>query len=540
LDDFRVTLRNYRAFSDEAPAVLQFGSGFTALIGSNNVGKSSAKRAFYELRPLFDLLVNFSTNATPSFVSLLQGGIYSFSYLGVVDPHEIFHNGNDRALTVEIELVHPVPYISQTNPPTDILTKIVLRAERSTPNSWTMLCAGLRPENSPFKSASGWRALGQNLIENASGDVRFSTEQMSTVIGALAKSKYYGAFRNAINVGGADYYDLRTGTAFVDLWNTWKTSGSKAQNRAVVQITEDIRRLFEFQQLEINSSASLQTLIVLINGQPYRLAELGSGIAQFIIVLGNAATSDASFVFIDEPELNLHPALQIDFLLAIAQYASAGCIFSTHSVGLARSVAQKIYSFKKVGGNTLVRPFEATTSYAEFLGELSFSAFKDFGHERILLVEGVNDVKVVQQFLRLLGKEHTTVILPLGGNQLASGGREAELSEITRLSDRVFAIVDSERIGLGLAPDARRQAFAETCEKLNISVCLTERRAIENYFTDKAVKAGIGGSFEALSHYQALNESKNAWNKSNNWKIARQMTVEELSGTDIGQFFATI
>ncbi len=258
------------------------------------------------------------------------------------------------------------------------------------------------------------------------------------------------------------------------------------------------------------------------------------------MVLGNAATTKPSIVFIDEPETNLHPSLQIDFLLALTQYARVGCVFSTHSVGLARSVAQRIYSFQKGARGSLVRPFEATPNYIEFLGELSFSTFKEMGHDRLLLVEGVNDVKAMQQLLRLVKKEHTTVILPLGGNQLASSGREAELNELTRLSANVVAVVDSERTKAGAPAVEGRTAFAETCTKLGIKACVTEHRALENYFTDRAVKAAFGGAFSALEPYQALRDAPNGWSKSENWKIARQMTIDELSGTDLGAFIESI
>jgi ABC-type sulfate/molybdate transport systems ATPase subunit len=185
-----------------------------------------------------------------------------------------------------------------------------------------------------------------------------------------------------------------------------------------------------------------------------------------------------SLLLVDEPETNLHPSLQIDFLLALAQYAHHGCLFSTHSVGLARSVADRIYSFQRNGPATVVCPFEATPDYLEFIGELSFSTFKELGSDRLLLVEGVNDVKVMQQLLRTVRKEHTTVILPLGGDQLARGGREAELKELTRLSSNICALVDSERGGPDEKPIAHRAEFEKTCRHLGFDVCLTQRRSI--------------------------------------------------------------
>ena len=526
----RITIKNYRGFSDQEPASFEIGAGFTAFLGKNNAGKSSAKLVFYELRALLFVLAQVDPGINPGFFYLLQGNSADVNYVGVTDPEEVFNNENERPITIEIEAVGATHTAQDRN----CLSKIVLKAERSSPQRWTMIGYGTNPPGEPIRSPHGFASAGPGFFTSPDGQVRVEPSDIVEILVALYQSRYYGPFRNAINVGAADHFDLRTGTAFIDLWNDWKTSG------VIGQVTEDIRRLFEFDQLEINASTKLKTLMVTINGHAYRLAELGSGIAQFIMVLGNAATTKPSIVFIDEPEINLHPSLQIDFLLALAQYAKTGCVFSTHSVGLARSVAQRIYSFQKGSRGPLVRTFEATPNYVEFLGELSFSTFKEMGHDRLLLVEGVNDVKAMQQLLRLVRIEHTTVILPLGGNQLASGGREAELNELTRLSRNIFAFVDSERTEAGAPAADRRRAFVETCVRLGIKVCVTDRRSLENYFTDRAVKAAFGGGFSALQPYQALRDAPNGWSKTDNWKIAREMTIDELSGTDVGAFIESL
>src|SRR6516165_4409122 len=126
----------------------------------------------------------------------------------------------------------------------------------------------------------------------------------------LANSLYIGPFRNAINVGSGTYYDLNVGTDFVKTWNAWKTGDSKHSNRAIEVITQQIRSIFEFSRLEINASTN-DKLIALVDGQPYRLDELGAGLSQFIVVFANAAIKKPTMILIDEPELNLHPALQI-------------------------------------------------------------------------------------------------------------------------------------------------------------------------------------------------------------------------------------
>jgi predicted ATPase len=533
----RLTIKNYRTFSDSHPAVVEIGPGFTAFLGPNNSGKSSLKLLFYEIRQLFEQLTQNNPQINPNaYSALFTGAGASVNYQGITDTAELFNNNsNSRPIQIEIEILSP----HARSPENNSLNKAVATCRPDNPSHWTFETYAANDPSTNL-SGGGFNVISNEVVSIPSSPRAIDCFDFFETVRLLRDARYYGPFRNAINQGGGTHYDLRTGTAFIDLWNTWKTSGIKANTSAINQVTEEIRRLFEFERLEINASGTLQTLIVTIDRNSYRLNELGSGLAQFIMVLGNAATSKPSLLLLDEPETNLHPSLQIDFLLSVANYASHGCVFSTHSVGLARSVADRIYSFQKKTAGTIVKPFEAISNYVEFVGELSFSTFKDMGGTRLLLVEGVNDVKTVQQLLRLVRKEHSTVILPLGGDQLTAGGREAELSELARLSNNIVALVDSERHDPSAAPSERRLRFERICKQLNIEAHLTRRRTIENYFPNRAVKAALGGSFQSLGPYERLSDSPNGWRKADSWKIARHMVIGDIEDTDLGQFISRI
>lgn len=525
----KITLKNYRCFSDEEPARFEIGPGFTAIVGPNNTGKSAAKLLFFELRHVFTFLGNPNVGAGVAHI-FHQGWALGANVSGVTDVQEIFNNTNGRPLYIELELI-------ELKPPGQIdqLTRIVMSCDRASLH-WNFAAYGLRDPKRHLSYVNGKPTVRTPpaVIAHPAGDIDCSDFVEAANI--LGQNRYYGAFRNAINEGAGKYYDLVIGTSFVDLWSEWKTHGVKRNMELIDKVTEDIRRLFGFGKLEINASAQLKTLIVKIDGKSYRLAELGSGIAQFIMVFGNAAIDPPSILMIDEPETNLHPSLQQDFLLSLGSYTRHGVFFSTHSIGLARSLAQPIFSVQRDKGVVKVRPFEATPNYIEFVGELSFSAFKDLGHDRILLVEGVNDVRAAQQLLRLWHKDHTTVVLHLGGDQLACANRENELGELTRLSGNLYALVDSERSKANEEPIGNRKKFAEVCGKMGIKVCVTERRAIENYFSDSAVKAALGQRYAALTPFEELRSCANPWSKGENWRIVRNMKLDDLKGTDIHAF----
>jgi hypothetical protein len=256
----------------------------------------------------------------------------------------------------------------------------------------------------------------QSLIGPPQISVTLSSQSQNTLIAPVANlspffevftrlrnTLYIGPFRNLLNVESHDrdgqdyqfstnkkYFDIDFGIPFIDYWHTLKTGRNKKNNELIYKLTKDIKSIFGFQDLEINTSNSEATLLVLIDGKSYKLSEQGSGLAQFILVLANAAIKQPSYILIDEPELNLHPSLQLDFLTALGSYAGEGVLFATHNIGLARASAELIYSIRKdAEGESEVRKLEATPRLSEFLGELSFSGYRELGFDKILLVEGL-------------------------------------------------------------------------------------------------------------------------------------------------------
>jgi hypothetical protein len=370
------------------------------------------------------------------------------------------------------------------------------------------------------------------------------------VLEAMSGAMYIGPFRNIINLSldsgsgpslGAQYYDLRIGDAFVADWETLKAGDDRTANEVAYTVTRDIERIFGFSSLDINKAPGGRTLQLFLDGRSYRLPELGSGLAQFIAVLAQVARRQPAFVLIDEPELNLHPTLQIDFLLTLASYATHGVLFSTQSLGLARASADQIYSVRRVEGRVSeVSEYESTSNLAEFAGELSFAGYRELGVEQILLVEGPSDLRSVQQFLRLFHKDHSIVLIHLGGASSINPGAVPELLEMKRLSGSVNALIDSERTGAREALSPDREGFRRACETAGVRCHTLKRRALENYFTDQAVRNVKGPAYRALRPYERLSDVTPAWSKRENWRIARQMTRSELATTDLGKFLASL
>ena len=489
-----LTLRNYRCFPDTRPMRISWGGGLTAFIGVNNSGKSSLLRFFYEFRDLFNVL------GTPhgAIINALQKGNPTFAYpTSITDKLEVFSEGNDRHLQIDLQFTPSED--ESRNQKINVPFRLEITIPRGTTNYWSADIFVWDQKQQPGNTLS----FDGSVLKNSTGSVANCSALFETCR-ELADTLYIGPFRNAINVGTKeDYYDIQVGQAFIERWRTQLEGQAKKESKAAYKLTEDIKHIFEFSDLQINPSADNKTLQVFINGSPFKLHEVGSGLTQFILVLANAAMRQPSYILLDEPELNLHPTLQVDFLTTVTSYAKKGLLFSTHSIGLARACGDRVYSVRRiVHGESEVSEYQDTPRLSEFLGALSFSGYKDAGFDKVLLVEGRTDVKTIQQVLAKYKKDHQIVLLPLGGRTLINKNSKEELQEIKRITKNVFSVIDSEREHAGAPLDSGRQAFVSNCQDLGINIHVLNFRATENYFSDLAVKKVFGPSRLALEPYE--------------------------------------
>ena len=192
--DVEITLKNYRCFPDSSPARIRVRNGFIALVGPNNVGKSSLLRFFVEFRPLFDQLKNGSS----LFITALKGQNNSTPLASVIDPQEIFSNTNSRDLSIEFKFQW-----DESNPAPRELRIIVKRSNR------VCLVEFVGFPSGPDASIS-------NSVLFANGR-QVPLVHVFEAFGALTRTLYVGPFRNAINVGtNQNYFDIKVGTSFIE------------------------------------------------------------------------------------------------------------------------------------------------------------------------------------------------------------------------------------------------------------------------------------------------------------------------------------
>ncbi|WP_373959348.1 AAA family ATPase [Vibrio gigantis] len=151
-------------------------------------------------------------------------------------------------------------------------------------------------------------------------------------------------------------------------------------------------------------------LFFLKNGLPIKLSS-GQEIFSYMIPSLAAEIEDESLIVIDEPELYLHPTLEvalINMLKNLLDETNSSAIIATHSALIAREVADDgVLILKKKDGYTTVQPPEIQTfgeSLEVIIGEAfdDYTTYKPFQLEIDQLIE---DGQNVQDLLKDISSE---------------------------------------------------------------------------------------------------------------------------------------
>ena len=121
---------------------------------------------------------------------------------------------------------------------------------------------------------------------------------------------------------------------------------------------------------------------------------------------------------------------------------------------------------------------------------------------------------------------------------MINGSTEDQLAELARFGTPMSALIDSERLDADSPLEEPRRSFVEACSKQSIECKVLDRRATENYLTDRAVKQVKGEKYRALGPYERLADAPMPWAKTENWRIADAMDLDDFRDNDLGKFLA--
>jgi ABC-type cobalamin/Fe3+-siderophores transport system ATPase subunit len=499
-----ITLKNYRCFRE---VEWRLTPGLHAFVGLNNVGKSALTRLLYDLRLTLK-----------SAVPALQR-------------HPLATVGHKQHVS------------SQLTAPVGQTTAIDIIGESDIePCSITFQQSG-EPTGLRFTFSKPDGSAMMELVGNPSADVRARPAEdkahIANLISELTTTIYIPASRTtaAGHSSGQEWFDAQIGNLLVNWLQQQKMEGDRATAEQFLRLEKAVARLIGAKTLSLRPITNRSMIDIEIDGRVRRLDEVGTGISHLITTAAIVAFRRPSYLFIDEPEINLHAALQEQFLSLLAPFCKSGVVFSTHSLGLARSVTQSTWQvYRGTDGFSELQKLAAPDTPIAGLCDLQYSAWRAAGMQMVLAVEGPNDVLIIRHWLRTLDADRQILVAPLlNGDGMATRGVHQCLSDLRLFPTPIAALADSERKRHGGPTADTRGELAKACRDLNIKCLVTERRCIENYLTQSAIdRAFPGKGFAALGPFD---DSKSApWGKENSWRIAPHMTPEEIRATDVGRF----
>lgn len=263
-------------------------------------------------------------------------------------------------------------------------------------------------------------------------------------------------------------------------------------------------------------------------------SDSGLGLQDLLIILYFSLEHTNSIVLIEEPENHIHPEMQRRLIRFLSEESHKQYFITTHSnIFLNTTYANRIFFTSLEKGEIKISD---ATKKTEILNELGYSVSDNLVSDLIILVEGPTDTPIIEEYLKKFGIDATynIKIWALGGDIMS----QLDLSVFAERY-RVIALIDKDP-----QSDTIRKKFIAKCKELEIPVTRLNRYAIENYFSVRALraifKAQIPAIFTNIDPDISLEKQININVKNNNRKLAQEMTLEEIEGTDLHEFFQKV
>lgn len=250
------------------------------------------------------------------------------------------------------------------------------------------------------------------------------------------------------------------------------------------------------------------------------LENLGTGIAQVVMLAAWATLESNTVVCIEEPEVHLHPLLQRKLIRYLKEETRNQYLIATHSAHLLDSATATVYHAKYTDDGTEITLAGTPADLSEICYDLGYRPSDLLQTNCVIWVEGPSDRTYIAHWLSLMNPKlqegiHYSIMF-YGGrllNHLSADDPEiTEFIKLRRLNRHLAVVMDSDRASrykrIG-STKARIQKEIEEWPEHGIA-WVTEGRYIESYVPRDALTKLLGQLYEDKVFIENVDKYSNA------------------------------